>query len=70
MAPVPIWEESRAWLIFPIRKIFSEGFMKKANQLLNPEKVRPVEELEVKEGHLHIPHFYNDVMTLGTNRGC
>jgi len=30
----------------------------------NPGKVRPVEELDVKEGHIHIPHFYNDVMTL------
>jgi F420-non-reducing hydrogenase small subunit len=31
----------------------------------NPGKVRPQEEMDVPEGHIHIPHFYNDVMTLG-----
>jgi F420-non-reducing hydrogenase small subunit len=31
---------------------------------VNPEKIRPLAEMEVKEGKLHIPHFYNDVMTL------
>jgi len=31
---------------------------------LNPEKIRPVTETEVKEGKLEIPEFYNDVYTL------
>jgi len=31
----------------------------------NPDKVRPQYELSMKEGIIHIPHFYNDVMTLG-----
>jgi F420-non-reducing hydrogenase small subunit len=30
----------------------------------NPGKVRPQEEMEMPEGHIRIPHFYNDVMTL------
>jgi F420-non-reducing hydrogenase small subunit len=30
----------------------------------NPDKIRPTEEVEVKEGKLHLPHFYNDVMSL------
>lgn len=30
----------------------------------NPEKIRPMPDFDVKEGHLHIPKFYNDVMTL------
>lgn len=31
----------------------------------NPGKVRPMPQYEVSEGHIHIPVFYNDVMTLG-----
>ncbi len=31
----------------------------------NPQKVRPLPENEVEEGRLHIPSFYNDVLTLG-----
>jgi F420-non-reducing hydrogenase small subunit len=31
---------------------------------LNPEKIRPVTEFEVKEGLLEIPEFFNDVYTL------
>jgi F420-non-reducing hydrogenase small subunit len=31
----------------------------------NPGKIRPQPENDVPEGHLHIPHFYEDVMTLG-----
>jgi len=30
----------------------------------NPGKIRPMPEYDVAEGHLHIPVFYNDVMTL------
>jgi F420-non-reducing hydrogenase small subunit len=30
----------------------------------NPDKIRPLTEVIVKEGTLHIPAFYNDVMTL------
>ena len=31
---------------------------------LNPDKIRPVEQSEVKEGTLRIPEFFNDVYTL------
>jgi F420-non-reducing hydrogenase small subunit len=31
----------------------------------NPDKVRPVSEYQADEGQIHIPEFYNDVMTLG-----
>lgn len=30
----------------------------------NPDKVRPKEVYEVKEGEITLPHFYNDVLTL------
>jgi F420-non-reducing hydrogenase small subunit len=30
----------------------------------NPDKVRPKEEYEVKEGTITLPHMYNDVLTL------
>jgi F420-non-reducing hydrogenase small subunit len=30
----------------------------------NPDKIYPRGVMQVKEGEIHIPHFYNDVMTL------
>ena len=35
-----------------------------SESLDNPNKVRPTVDVDVKEGHLHIPVFYNDVMPL------
>jgi F420-non-reducing hydrogenase small subunit len=43
-----------------LRRVYEES-----ESLDNPQKIRPVPENEVKEGHLHIPSFYNDVLTLG-----
>ena len=42
------------------RRVYEES-----ESLDNPQKIRPLPETEVSEGHLHIPSFYNDVLTLG-----
>jgi len=42
-----------------LRRIYEEG-----ESTINPEKIRPLSEFEVKEGILNIPVFYNDVRSL------
>jgi F420-non-reducing hydrogenase small subunit len=41
------------------RRVYEES-----ESTINPDKIRPLEEVVVAEGKLHIPHFYNDVMPL------
>lgn len=41
------------------RRVYEES-----ESLINPEKVRPLSEYEVKEGILELPVFYNDVRSL------
>ncbi|MDD5508925.1 MAG: F420-nonreducing hydrogenase [Bacteroidales bacterium] len=41
------------------RRVYEES-----ESLDNPQKIHPLPENEVTEGHLHIPSFYNDVLTL------
>jgi len=42
-----------------LRRVYDE-----CESTSNPDKVRPQEHYQVKEGTLEIPHFYKDVMTL------
>ncbi|MBC8342582.1 MAG: oxidoreductase [Bacteroidetes bacterium] len=44
-------------------EIFSRVY-EESESTINPDKIRPVPEFEVKEGILDIPVFYNDVRTL------
>jgi F420-non-reducing hydrogenase small subunit len=49
---------------FSDRESIFKRVYEESESTLNPGKIRPVESFDVPEGHLHIPHFYNDVMTL------
>jgi len=44
-------------------EIFKRAY-EESESTLNPEKIRPVTEFDVKEGKLEIPEFFNDVYTL------
>ncbi|MDP1620743.1 MAG: F420-nonreducing hydrogenase [Bacteroidales bacterium] len=49
---------------FHSREEIFKRVYEESESTLNPDKVRPVEEFEVKEGVLKIPEFFNDVYTL------